>query len=146
MLTFPDDRTIYSNMVKDLAVMKNIFIIDDDPVVCALLRSFLSLKKYKVASFSQLEDALKALETTPADVVLTDMKMQGITGTEIIRKVLNARPDLKLIAMSGDTSFDKLPPEIKATVPFLRKPFRLQEVERLLLYLFNQESKDQLSH
>ena len=146
MLTFPDDRTIYSNMAKDLAVMKTIFIIDDDPVVCALLRSFLSLKKYKVASYSRLEDALKALETSPADVVLTDMKMQGIVGTEIIRKVLGARPDLKLIAMSGDTSFDKLPSEIKTTVPFLRKPFRLQEVERLLLDLFNQESKDHLSH
>ncbi len=129
-----------------MAIMKNIFIIDDDPVVCALLRSFLSLKKYKVTSYSRLEDALKALETSPADVVLTDMKMQGIVGAEIIRKVLDARPDLKLIAMSGDTSFDKLPPEIKTTVPFLRKPFRLQEVERLLLDLFNQESKGHLSH
>lgn len=126
--------------------MKNIFIIDDDPVVCSLLRSFLSLKKYKVASFSRLEDALKALETAPADVVLTDMKMQGIVGIEIIKKVLNTRPDLKLIAMSGDTSFDKLPPEIKANVPFLRKPFRLQEVERLLLELFSQEKEDQPSH
>jgi len=146
LLTLPDYRAIYNNMAKDLTVMKTILIIDDDPVVCALLRSFLSLKKYKVASYSRLEDALKALESSPADVVLTDMKMQGIVGAEIIRKVLGARPDLKLIAMSGDTSFDKLPPEIKATVPFLRKPFRLQEVERLLLDLFNQESKGQQSH
>ena len=126
--------------------MKSVLIIDDDPVVCALLRSFLSLKKYKVESFSRLEDALKALETKPVDVVLTDMKMQGIVGAEIIRKVLDTRPDLKLIAMSGDTSFDKLPPEIKANVPFLRKPFRLQEVERLILELFSQESKGQVSH
>ena len=77
MLTLPDYRAIYNNMAKDLTVMKTILIIDDDPVVCALLRSFLSLKKYKVASYSRLEDALKALESSPADVVLTDMKMQG---------------------------------------------------------------------
>ena len=121
--------------------MKSVLIIDDDPVVCALLRSFLSLKKYKVESFSRLEDALKALETKPVDIVLTDMKMQGIVGAEIIRKVLDTRPDLKLIAMSGDTSFDKLPPEIKTNVPFLRKPFRLQEVERLILELFSRESE-----
>ena len=41
------------------------------------LEEFSLTKKYKVASFSRLEDALKALETNPIDVVLTDMKMQG---------------------------------------------------------------------
>lgn len=112
--------------------MKNILVIDDDPVMCALLKSFLSLKRYKVECITMLEDALSLMKKESFDIVLTDMKMQGIDGSEIIKKIREIKPSVKLIAMSGDTSFDKLPSHLKAHIPFLPKPFRLQEVEILI--------------
>ena len=118
--------------------MRNILIIDDDPVICALLQSFLSLKRYHVECVSKLEDALKAITNKPFDIVLTDMKMPDVVGAEIIKRIFDTKPGIKLIAMSGDTSFDKLPSDLRANIPFLRKPFRLQEVERLILDLNSQ--------
>ncbi len=119
--------------------MKRILIIDDDPVICALLKSFLSLKKYDVECVNRLEDAIKAIIKRPFDVVLTDMKIPDMVGSEIIKRIYDTKPGIKLIAMSGDTSFEKLPPDLRANLPFLRKPFRLQEVERLILELNSQK-------
>lgn len=112
--------------------MKNILIIDDDRVISSLLKSFLSLKKYKVECVSTVIDAMNALTRKSFDIVITDMKMHGMGGAEIIKKMRSIQSGIKLIAMSGDSSFDTLPPDLRETIPLLIKPFRLEEMERLL--------------
>ena len=122
--------------------MKNILILDDDPVICALLKSFLSLRRYKVESITVWEDALKQMAKESFEIILTDLQMPGIGGAEIIKKIRDINPNVKLIAMSGDTSFDKLPANLKAHIPFLPKPFKLQEVEKLLISLNSPDQKE----
>lgn len=119
--------------------MKNILIIDDDPVIRSLLQSFLSLKRYKVKSVSAGIDALNILAKKPFDIVITDMKGDGVCGPELIKKVRSVCPDIKLIAMSGDTSFDKMPENLKANISMIRKPFRLEEMESLIADLSGED-------
>ena len=121
--------------------MKNILIVDDDPVISSLLKSFLALKKYNVECVTTGIDALNALVRGSFDVVITDMKMHGMGGGELIKKMIRIQSSIKLIAMSGDTSFDKLSPDLKETIPLLRKPFRLQEVEKLILKLSSNDNE-----
>ncbi len=115
-----------------LAAMIHILVIDDDPVMRSLLKSFLSLRKFKVECVMTETEAMKALSLDHVDIVITDLKIPGIDSIQLLRKITGIRPGIKLIAMSGDTSFDRLPQDIKAATPFIHKPFKLQEIEKLI--------------
>jgi len=115
-----------------LAAMINILVIDDDPVMRSLLKSFLSLRKFNVECVMTETEAMKALSLDHVDIVITDLKIPGIDSVQLLRKIKGIRPGIKLIAMSGDTSFDRLPQDIKAATPFIHKPFKLQEIEKLI--------------
>ena len=115
-----------------LAAMIHILVIDDDPVMRSLLKSFLSLRKFKVECVMTETEAMKALSLDHVDIVITDLKIPGIDSIQLLRKITGLRPGIKLIAMSGDTSFDRLPQDIKAATPFIHKPFKLQEIEKLI--------------
>jgi len=115
-----------------LAAMINILVIDDDPVMRSLLKSFLSLRKFNVECVMTETEAMKALSLDHVDIVITDLKIPGIDSIQLLRKITGIRPGIKLIAMSGDTSFDRLPQDIKAATPFIHKPFKLQEIEKLI--------------
>ena len=115
-----------------LAAMIHILVIDDDPVMRSLLKSFLSLRKFKVECVMTEPEAMKALSLNHVDIVITDLKIPGIDCIQLLRKITGIRPGIKLIAMSGDTSFDRLPQDIKAATPFIHKPFKLQEIEKLI--------------
>jgi len=115
-----------------LAAMINILVIDDDPVMRSLLKSFLSLRKFNVECVMTETEAMKALSLDHVDIVITDLKIPGIDSVQLLRKITGIRPGIKLIAMSGDTSFDRLPQDIKAATPFIHKPFKLQEIEKLI--------------
>ncbi|MBI5193974.1 MAG: response regulator [Nitrospirae bacterium] len=115
-----------------LLLMINILIIDDDSVIRSLLQSFLSMKKYKVESVSNGIDALTAISVTKFDIVITDLKLKKFRGADLIKKMQVIQPRVKLIAMSGDTSFDTLPEEIRTSIALIRKPFRLEDVESII--------------
>lgn len=115
-----------------LAAMIHILVIDDDPVMRSLLKSFLSLRKFNVECVMTETEAMKALSLNHVDIVITDLKIPGIDSIQLLRKITGIRPGIKLIAMSGDTSFDRLPQDIKAATPFIHKPFKLQEIEKLI--------------
>lgn len=120
--------------------MINILIIDDDSVIRSLLQSFLSLKKYKVECASNGIDALSAVSNTKFDIVITDLKLKKFRGADLIRKMQVIQPRIKLIAMSGDTSFDTLPEEIRTSIALIRKPFRLEDVESIIKNLSNTQN------
>lgn len=115
--------------------MKHILVIDDDPVMRSLLKSFLSLRKFKVECTASESDALDMLSNDHVDIVITDLKIPGVDSVHLIRKINQTKPGVKLITMSGDTSFDKLPKEIRTDLSFIHKPFKLQEIEKLILAL-----------
>lgn len=112
--------------------MINILIIDDDSVIRSLLQSFLSMKKYKVECVSNGIDALTAVSVTKFDIVITDLRLKKYRGADLIKKMQVIQPQIKLIAMSGDTSFDTLPDDIRTTIALIRKPFRLEDVESII--------------
>ncbi len=62
------------------------------------------------------------------DVVLTDLKMPVVSGSELIAVLLECRPALPVVAMSA---LDDLPPDL-LPVPLLRKPFEPEALVRLL--------------
>ena len=81
--------------------MAHILVIDDDPMICELLRRTLERAGYRVTEAYDGQKGLAAHKASPADLVITDMIMPGMEGIETIMEFRRLNPALKIIAMSG---------------------------------------------
>ena len=110
-----------------MSTLGRIFVIDDDRHMCDLLQTDLSLRGCDVETFTSAADALNALPTTDAQVVLTDVNMPGMTGLELCERVVANRPDIPVVVM---TAFGSLETAIEAirvgAWDFVTKPVEME--------------------
>jgi DNA-binding NtrC family response regulator len=79
-----------------------IAIVDDDSTFAGYLRTFLSLRGYETRAYSRGDELLAALKQgDPPDVVLLDVMMPGMNGIETLRALKSARPDIRVVMLSG---------------------------------------------
>ena len=83
------------------ALMPRILIIDDEPLVRAVLRSILERQGHTVTEAPDGRAGLALWSRTPSDLVLTDMFMPEFDGIEVIRQLTRRWPQAKIIAMIG---------------------------------------------
>jgi DNA-binding NtrC family response regulator len=106
-----------------------LLIVEDDPSVRRSLRRLLDPQRTSVIEAVDGEDAIRVIERDAArllDVVVTDLKMPVVSGSELIAVLMECRPALPVVAMSAALD---LPPEL-LPVPLLRKPFEPEELVR----------------
>lgn len=80
-----------------------ILVADDEPQVLELVVELLSQKGYHVLAASDAEEALRVAGAHPGavDLLLTDIVMPGMSGTELAQHLCAARPGLRVTYMSG---------------------------------------------
>jgi DNA-binding NtrC family response regulator len=80
-----------------------IMIIDDDEDILKLFSDFLSKEGFDVVPFLEPLKALKEIKSNPSrySLIITDIRMPGISGIELIKKVSSINPDIKVILMSA---------------------------------------------
>ena len=107
-----------------------VLVVDDESMVRTLVRRMLEPGVCAVVEAEDGESALRLIERgKPAiDVVLTDLKMPGIDGFDIVTVLAHHRPDLPVVCMSGFASVAK----DRLTVPFVPKPFSLETLRAAL--------------
>jgi DNA-binding NtrC family response regulator len=107
-----------------------VLVVDDESMVRTLVRRMLEPGMYSVVEAEDGESALRLIERgQPAiDVVLTDLVMPGIDGSDIIAVLARHRPDLPVVCMSGFASATAS----QLTVPFIPKPFSLEVLHATL--------------
>jgi CheY-like chemotaxis protein len=66
---------------------KTILVVDDSPPTLEILERNLSSKGYRVFPSANVAEAIRVLEDTPVDLVITDQKMPGASGLELVRHV-----------------------------------------------------------
>jgi two-component system nitrogen regulation response regulator GlnG len=102
-----------------------IFIVDDEPMVGELVETIFSLEGWNTRVFQSPGEALVEIGRTsrPPDLFLTDFRMPGMNGMELIQGVKRQFPDLRTILFSGnvDESIQSEYP-LRADA-FIRKPF-----------------------
>lgn len=81
--------------------MARILLIDDDVDFRTMLRRTLQRAGYEVAEAGNGQEALKQLNESSVDLVLTDIIMPDMEGVEIVMHLKRTRPELKVIVMSG---------------------------------------------
>jgi DNA-binding NtrC family response regulator len=100
-----------------------ILVVDDDTEVREILAETLSSYGYAVRSASTGEEALLELSREPGiRLLISDVRMAGMSGIELVDRAVAVRPQLRVILMSGYF----LPQHIDRR--FLKKPFRMRDL------------------
>lgn len=81
--------------------MHRLLVVDDDQAVRRSLSAFLDDCGYQVIEVERAQEALSLVESTPVDMVITDLKMPDMDGLSLIRSLQNSCPGLPSIVVSG---------------------------------------------
>ena len=108
---------------------ERILVVDDSsPTVEVILRN-LEDRGYRVWSASSVAEAIRMLEKTTLDLVITDMKMPGVGGLELVRHVCENYQDTQVVMITGYPSIDSAVEAVKSgAVEYLAKPFTDEEL------------------
>ena len=109
--------------------MSRILVIDDDPGVRESMERMLRSAGYTVQSAQTGEDGYEFARGGAFDVILSDMRMPGISGLDVLRKLRDARVDAAFIIMTGFGTVDSAVEAMKlGAVDFVQKPFFRDEL------------------
>jgi CheY-like chemotaxis protein len=112
--------------------MHKVLIVEDEELVARMIMTALQWLRHECTWVRDGNEALVALQTLDPDVVLTDLRMSGMDGVELIRKLREGTPYRRVVAMTGcrDTGPDSLPQAaLRAGADqLLAKPFRVADL------------------
>ncbi|CAM2836021.1 nitrogen regulation protein NR(I) [Vibrio neptunius] len=121
-----------------------VWVVDDDSSIRWVMEKTLSSANIKCDTFSDAESVLLALERETPDVLVSDIRMPGIDGIELLKQVNERSPDLPVIIMTAHSDLDAAVNAYqKGAFEYLPKPFDVDEtltlVERAIAH--GQEQK-----
>ncbi len=103
-----------------------VLVVDDEQSMCEMLQTALGLRGFEVAWRTRPEGALALLREEDFDVVLSDLRMPGMSGTELCERVVANRPDIPVVVMTGFGSLEAAVAAIRAgAYDFVTKPIEL---------------------
>jgi DNA-binding NtrC family response regulator len=110
-----------------------LLVIDDEAVALRTLADVFEREPYEVVACQGGAAGLAALEREAFDVVLTDLRMPGVDGMEILRRARALCPDTQVIVVTGYAALDSAIDAMKqGAYHYVAKPYRLDEVREVV--------------
>src|SRR5882757_7900444 len=110
-----------------------ILLIEDDPGIVMTLRRVLTEEGYSVQVEKRGDNGLTAAQNDSFDVVITDMKLPGLNGLDLVRELHAAKPRLPIILMTAHGTTETAIQATKSgAYDYLLKPFEIQEFIELV--------------
>ncbi|HTQ96706.1 MAG TPA: sigma-54 dependent transcriptional regulator [Candidatus Acidoferrum sp.] len=111
----------------------NLLVVDDDEHIREVCRSVASDTGMNVFDVGTAEEALELLELSSVDVLLTDLRLRGANGLDLLKKVTVAHPDVAVVMLTQYATIDSA---VQATrmgaADYVTKPFRVEELRARL--------------
>ncbi len=126
---------------------QSIIIVDDEQSLLDMLNQSLAQHGYVCEAYTNGKDALARVGSSSADLLLTDIAMQGLPGLELTKTVKRIRPDMNVIVMTGfisDFSYDQAIES--GASDFIKKPFTIQELLMRIKHVKMQEKLRAISN
>jgi len=115
-----------------IAPRNRILVVDDEPQILGFLRELFQASGWEVHTASSGVEGVDLLERDRFDVVLTDLKMPGQDGIELLRTAKKIQPETEVVMMTGHATIDSAIEAMRAgAFHYLTKPFKGEEVLNL---------------
>ena len=133
----------------------HILLIDDEAIALANLSHVFEKEGYRVTTCKDGESGLAEMQKHAFDLVLTDLRMPGIDGMDVLRHIRETTPEVPVIMITGHASLDSAVDAMKAgAYHYISKPFRLDEAREVVrgaldlgrIKRENQELKERIEH
>ena len=118
--------------------MSKLLIVDDESDIREFARNFFKKRKIEVSVASGGRQALDLIANERPDLILLDVRMEEMTGIEVLRELRQTKPSLKVIMVSGVEEEETIK-EANAlgVIGYVNKPFILEELEKIVLAQLN---------
>ena len=111
----------------------SILLVEDDELLAENIQTYLERKNFEVTICHSAEEALEKMTAFTPDVVLTDNSLPGMSGHDLIQKLRDSAPDLKVIMMTGYGNVEDAVIAMKeGAFHYVTKPVALAELKLLL--------------
>jgi DNA-binding NtrC family response regulator len=138
-MTYP--QQVPANDQRDQA---KVLVVEDDPDIRKILDIFLSEKGFRVKVAESGPRALEMLAEEPIDLILSDVRMPGMSGLDLLRHLKERDPEIQLVLMSAYSSVKDAVEAIQlGAADYVEKPIDFRRLERVLQTVFE---KRQLQH
>jgi two-component system response regulator HydG len=110
-----------------------LLIIDDEEIALRNLQHVMEKEGYQVIAIQSGAEGVKLLEKQGFDVVLTDLRMEGVDGMDVLKKSRELQPDVEVIFITGYATAESAVQALKqGAFYYIAKPFRLDEVRKVV--------------
>ncbi|MCP4868927.1 MAG: sigma-54-dependent Fis family transcriptional regulator [Proteobacteria bacterium] len=116
---------------------RKVLVVDDDLSLRQFLTNMLRRGGYSIRAVPSGEEALAALAEEPADVVVTDLNMEGMTGMDVLRAVKADHPDTEVVMITAYATTENAVAAMKdGAFDYVVKPFNVDELKLILTKAF----------
>ncbi|HHC72827.1 MAG TPA: sigma-54-dependent Fis family transcriptional regulator [Thiotrichales bacterium] len=106
-----------------------LLFVDDDPVTCSVMQRNCDRAGYRCRVFDDAQACLNYFEQEGASIIVTDLRMPGMSGFDLLRRVRDLDPDVPVLVMTGYSTVENAVEAMKLGAnDFLKKPFDFQEL------------------
>ena len=110
-----------------------LLIVDDEEIALRNLQHVMEKEGYQVTATQSGAAAVALLETQGFDVVLTDLRMEGVDGMDVLKKSRELQPQAEVIFITGYATAESAVQALKhGAFYYIAKPFRLDEVRKVV--------------
>lgn len=115
-------------------MIRLLFVDDESKVLEGLKRSLRSMRhEWNMTFVTSGKDALTMLEQAPFDVVVSDMRMPGMDGAQLMNEVQRRYPQIVRIVLSGQSNREMIYRSISASHQYLAKPCEIEHLKSVIL-------------
>jgi len=113
--------------------METILIVDDEKNYLVVLEALLGPEGYEIITTDNAREALRSVRESDLDLVITDMKMPGMSGMELLEECNKIRPELPVIMMTAYGTIEMAVEAMKKQAyDYITKPFNNEELKLII--------------
>ena len=113
--------------------IKKVFIVDDDKSIRWVLEKALTKNNYKVYLYENTENMILDLDNIKPNVIISDIRMPGINGIEMLEKIKREYPHIPIIIMTAFSDLDTTVSSLKkGAYDYITKPFDINETIQIV--------------
>lgn len=119
--------------------MIKILVLDDEKGTCSQLGDFFKYRGYKVFGATSGKEALSIIKKQKPQILVLDIKMEGINGLDVLKKAKKDNPGVKAIMITAmDDEDTKRQAKDLSADEYITKPFSYDILEKLIIRMVNE--------